>query len=126
MRRLVAVILTVAASIAPATAQVADGAPAGTAVAQSAVLRSLDKLGGEVADIDIRVGETLALGRLQVTLGDCRYPANNPAGDAYAYVVIRDAGVDVPAFAGWMIASSPALSALDHPRYDVWVMRCNA
>jgi hypothetical protein len=23
-----------------------------------------------------------------------------------------------------MIASSPAISALDHPRYDVWVLRC--
>ena len=27
-------------------------------------------------------------------------------------------------FAGWMIADSPALNALDHPRYDVWVLRC--
>ncbi|AWX94204.1 hypothetical protein DPM13_18300 [Paracoccus mutanolyticus] len=24
-----------------------------------------------------------------------------------------------------MIASSPALSALDDPRYDVWVISCN-
>lgn len=24
-----------------------------------------------------------------------------------------------------MTASSPALSALDHPRYDVWVLRCD-
>jgi len=32
--------------------------------------------------------------------------------------------VDKPVFKGWMIASSPALNALDHPRYDVWVLRC--
>ncbi|MEO0381372.1 MAG: DUF2155 domain-containing protein, partial [Pseudomonadota bacterium] len=24
----------------------------------------------------------------------------------------------------WMIASAPALSAMEHARYDVWVMRC--
>jgi hypothetical protein len=29
-----------------------------------------------------------------------------------------------PVFSGWMVASSPALSALDHPRYDVWVLNC--
>ena len=29
-------------------------------------------------------------------------------------------------FEGWMIASSPALMALDHPRYDVWALRCGA
>jgi hypothetical protein len=27
-------------------------------------------------------------------------------------------------FSGWMIADSPALSALDHARYDVWILRC--
>ena len=27
-------------------------------------------------------------------------------------------------FSGWMIASTPALSAMDHSRYDIWVMRC--
>ena len=26
--------------------------------------------------------------------------------------------------AGWMVASSPALSALEHPVYDVWVTDC--
>ncbi|MGB0800115.1 MAG: DUF2155 domain-containing protein, partial [Planktomarina sp.] len=25
---------------------------------------------------------------------------------------------------GWMVASSPALNALEHPRYDIWVLRC--
>ncbi len=124
MKPAVTLALWAAVSGMPASAQ--DTTPGGTAEATGAVLRSLDKLGGEVLDMEIRVGETLALGRLQVTLGDCRYPANNPAGDAYAYVVIRNAGVDAPAFAGWMIASSPALSALDHARYDVWVMRCIA
>ncbi len=28
-------------------------------------------------------------------------------------------------FSGWMFASSPALSALQHPVYDVWVIDCN-
>jgi hypothetical protein len=27
-------------------------------------------------------------------------------------------------FVGWMFASSPALSALEHAVYDVWVIDC--
>ena len=27
-------------------------------------------------------------------------------------------------FSGWMLASSPALNALEHPVYDVWVLDC--
>ncbi|MFT5180431.1 MAG: hypothetical protein ACI8S3_000304, partial [Alphaproteobacteria bacterium] len=30
----------------------------------------------------------------------------------------------VPLFSGWMFASSPALSALEHAVYDVWVVDC--
>jgi hypothetical protein len=91
-----------------------------------ALLRGLDKVSGEVTDLDLSVGETVTLGRLSVTLGDCRYPADDPAGDAFAFLRIEAQGLSGPAFEGWMIASSPALSALDHPRYDVWVMRCRS
>ena len=59
-----------------------------------------------------------------MTLGECRYPADNPAGDAFALVSIRTIQDDAAVFEGWMIASSPALSAMDHPRYDVWALRC--
>lgn len=94
--------------------------------ASGALLRGLDKVSGEVTDIDLAVGETVRLGRLAVTLGSCRYPPEDPAGDAFAFLTIEVEGLSEPAFRGWMVASSPALSALDHPRYDVWVMRCRS
>lgn len=96
------------------------------AAAQGAVLRGLDKVSGNVVDMDLGLGEEARLGRLTVSLTECRYPAENPSGDAYAFVRVTADGMDGPAFEGWMIASSPALSALDHPRYDVWVIRCNS
>ncbi len=96
------------------------------AEAPGALLRGLDKVSGEVTDFDLSVGETAVLGRLAVTLGDCRYPVDDPAGDAFAFLTIEAEGLAEPAFRGWMVASSPALSALDHPRYDVWVMRCRS
>ncbi|MDU8945086.1 DUF2155 domain-containing protein [Ovoidimarina sediminis] len=92
--------------------------------AETAVLRSLDKVTGIVKDLELSPGETAAVGRLTVALKECRVPAGNPTGDAYAYLTVTAEGLDAPAFSGWMVASSPALSALDHPRYDVWVIRC--
>lgn len=95
-----------------------------TALGQGAVLRGLDRISGDVADLSLSIGSDASLGRMRVTLRQCRYPVENPSGDAFAYMDIVDTKTDIPVFAGWMIASSPALNALDHPRYDLWVLRC--
>ena len=104
--------------------QAADTIAVEVSEGTGAVLRGLDKVSGIPVDLPLAVGETVALGWLQITLGDCRYPVDNQAGDAFAWLVIRERNEDVPVFEGWMIASSPGLSALDHPRFDVWVIRC--
>lgn len=91
---------------------------------KGAVLRGLDKVDGHTEDVEIAAGETGQILGLEIVLGDCRYPEDNPTGDAYAYLTIRESGGKEQLFEGWMIASSPALNALDHRRYDVWVLRC--
>ncbi len=91
---------------------------------KGAILRGLDKVDGHTEDVEIAAGETRQVLGLDVALGDCRYPVDNPTGDAYAYLTIRETGKNEQLFDGWMIASSPALNALDHRRYDVWVLRC--
>lgn len=92
--------------------------------ADAGVLRWLDRLTGETADIEMVLGQEAQSGRLTIRLDACRYPADNPASDAEAHLTVMDQGVAKPVFDGWMVASSPALSAMDHPRYDVWVLRC--
>lgn len=92
--------------------------------AAGAVLRALDKVDGKTIDVTIRSGGAVDAFGLTVELADCRYPAENPTGDAFAFLIIRDVGDSGIDFQGWMIASSPALNALDHSRYDVWVLRC--
>ena len=104
---------------------------AGPALAQGAAdgpgarLRLLDKLTGQVTDLTLANGQSQTVGKLTIQVDDCRYPADNPTADASAHLTIHDASQAEPMFKGWMVASSPALSALDHPRYDVWVMRCD-
>jgi hypothetical protein len=116
-----ALALAAAAQPAPVAAQDA-------AVAPAALLRTLDRRNGAVEDVLVEAGKTVRLGRLAITLSECRFPAANPAGDAFAHLVIADTEAETeaapPVFSGWMVASSPALNPLDHPRYDVWVLRC--
>lgn len=117
MKLVVAVIaLTLAA---PALAQDVTSAP-------GARVRGLDKITGQTTDLEISVGDTATFGKLSVSLTDCRFPSGDPSSNAYAQMIIFEEGQDKPVFDGWMIASSPALSALDHPRYDVWVLRCSS
>ncbi len=103
---------------------------AGSALAQEAVeapggrVRVLDKLTSEITDLDLSRGQSATVGRLTVGLLECRYPASNPAADSWMHLMITDTSASAPVFSGWMLASSPALSALDNPRYDVWVLGC--
>ena len=96
-----------------------------TAQARVVHLRGLDALAGRAVDIEVPVGEVVRFGRLEILAEACRVPRDNPAADAYAFLKIRDVRETSPRFSGWMFASSPALSALDHPRYDVWVTSCS-
>ena len=115
--KVLAIILVL---LMPAAAVAQTQATTGT----GAMLRALEKISGETTDFTLIPGETATFGRLSIELGECRYPAGDPAADAFAYLIMREEGADAPVFSGWMVASSPALNALDHPRYDVWVLRC--
>ena len=111
----------------PVAAQEADPAqPSGSEFTDSdgAQLRFLDKLTSETGDGTISRGQSAKFGRLVVRLDSCRYPTGNPASDAEAHLTVIEETSEAPLFSGWMLASSPALSALDHPRYDVWVLSC--
>jgi hypothetical protein len=103
---------------------------AGPAVAQEFAeaaggsLRFLDKLTSETGDVTLDRGQSAKFGRILVRLDSCRYPVANPSADSEAHLTIVEESSGLGLFSGWMLASAPALSALDHPRYDVWVLSC--
>jgi len=116
VRKLRALILTLALA-APAQAQT-------LAQGETVTLRGLDRIAGKATAITIAAGSQAEYGRLRIALRECRYPAENPAADAFAYLEIEDTRDGEHIFSGWMIASAPGLNALDHVRYDVWVIGC--
>lgn len=92
-----------------------------------AVLRTLDKVTARVATIEVPVGTATELGALEVTVRACdkRPPEETPESAAFLEIVETKPGEPPQTlFSGWMFASSPALSALEHPIYDIWVVDC--
>ena len=105
-------------------AQSASRSTVETAQGTATKLRLLDKVAGKTVDVTLQLGDAYTLGKLRIIMGECRYPLDNPAGEAYAFLTILSEDLMKEYFSGWMIASSPGLNALDHVRYDVWPLRC--
>lgn len=103
---------------------VPDRLPVPTVARDGAVLRGLDKFSGQVVSFTVSIGETGQFERMRVQVLACHEVEDGQ--DAYAFVEMVDGKApDVLAFRGWLIASNPALSALDHPRFDVWLQSCS-
>lgn len=89
-------------------------------------LRALDKMTGGTETVDVEATGEIQLGHLRIRADACRTSENPSIGGTIAFLKIWDqrSAAHEPDFSGWMFADSPALSAFDHPRYDVWVIRC--
>jgi len=96
------------------------------------VLRALDKVTATTKDYTVEIGETLKYGSLSIDAVHCEKRPPEELPETFAFLKIRDAkldgtgsqGEEETVFSGWMFASRPALSALDHGVYDIWVIGC--
>jgi hypothetical protein len=94
---------------------------------KTVVLQGLDKVTARINSFKVEVGKTAHLGSLAITPRACfsSTPTEPPESAAFLQIVEADAQEQPKTvFSGWMFASSPALSALEHPIYDVWVLSC--
>jgi hypothetical protein len=90
-------------------------------------LRSLDKVTARTEIFEANVGSTVKFGSLFIKVQACRKapPIEQPESAAFLQVWEVDAQEEAQwVFSGWMFASSPGLSSMDHPIYDVWVLDC--
>ena len=92
-----------------------------------ALLQALDKVTARVIALQAPVGETVRFGTLEIRAAVCekRPPEETPDSAAFLDIVEQRAGqAPVEVFRGWMFASSPGLSPMQHPVYDLWVVDC--
>jgi hypothetical protein len=93
------------------------------------VVRTIDKLSARTHTFDIPVDKTVKFGNsLFIKVRACRKssPLNQPENAAFLQIWERKPHEEESKwiFSGWMFSSSPSLSSMDHPVYDVWVISC--
>lgn len=94
---------------------------------QTAVVGALDKITARITELQLPLGRRVKFGTLWIAARFCysRPPEETP--ETYIFLEIDDVladGTEVRVFTGWMLASSPALNALEHAVYDVWAINC--
>ena len=92
-----------------------------------AAFSGLDKITGRITNFDVYIDETVQFGALQITPRVCytRPPTETQRTSVFVEVdQVSLKGGTQRIFTGWMFADSPALNAIDHPVYDIWLVDC--
>jgi len=97
-------------------------------VATEARLEALDKVTGRISVLDVALDTPTRFGTLDIVVRACRLRPPELPPDSAAFLEIgerrNESAEATSLFSGWMFASSPGLSTLEHPVYDVIVREC--
>ena len=91
------------------------------------LLRGIDKVTGRTDTAELTVGETTVFNSLHLTVQKCLKAPPEETPENSAFLLIEEEnqnGALNTVFNGWMFSSNPALSAMDHPIFDIWVLDC--
>jgi hypothetical protein len=120
---------TLRLGIATIIALTTTGAFADTIPEPIALLQGLDKTSARVSKLEAPVDKSVRFGDLSIVVRDCEKnpPDQRPENAAFLEITeLRTGEKPKLIFTGWMFSSSPALSALENPIYDVNVLDCEA
>ena len=90
------------------------------------VIQGLDKITARIETFEVEVGQTHKFGVLDIFVERCVFSKPIFKPESLAFIKIKDNSdrLSEVKFSGWMFASSPALSALENPVYDVSILDC--
>lgn len=92
-----------------------------------AEMQAMDKITGRVSIIDVPVGGAVSFGTFSVVVRSCKTKTEEEVPENFAFVDVTDKSFnneEYNIFKGWMLSSSPAVNAVEHPIYDVWLIKC--
>lgn len=90
-------------------------------------LQALNKITARTSPLFVKLNETATFGNIEIKLHRCWHAPLEEMPESKALIEVWE---DIPGenkkqlFLGWMFASSPALSAMDHAVYDLNVVEC--
>ena len=93
----------------------------------TAKMQAMDKITGRVSVIEVPVGGETKFGTFSIVVRDCQTRSPEETPEDFAFVDVVDYPLqEKPAniFKGWMLSSNPAINPVEHPIYDVWLLRC--
>ncbi|MDB2414566.1 DUF2155 domain-containing protein [Rickettsiales bacterium] len=91
-------------------------------------LHGLNKITTEVITLDVNVDEHVKFGNLEVATHKCwrSSPEEEPENKALLSIWEHIPGEEKKrVFYGWMFSSTPGISALEHPVYDISLLECH-
>src|SRR3954451_9191802 len=93
----------------------------------TAVFSGLDKITGRIISFEVAVDETVQFGALQLTPRVCYTRPQTESPNTTTFVEVDEVTLESKyrrIFTGWMFASSPGLSGIEHAVYDIWLTDC--
>ena len=100
-----------------------------------AVIRALNKQTGKTKDIEIPVGQSQLFENILIQVDACYTRPEDETPENSVFVKVNETNTSFKEelnsvkqgksiFSGWMFSSSPSLSAMEHPNYDIWILEC--
>ena len=93
----------------------------------TAILQGLDKVNGKSSELRVRVGGQVEFGKIIIKAKKCwrAPPDQRPENKILLQIEEPNSdGTKKILFYGWMFSSSPSISGLEHPVYDVTAIAC--
>jgi len=93
----------------------------------TAQMQAMDKITGRVSIIEVPVDGAVSFGSFSVVVRSCKAKTEEEIPENFAFVDVSDKSFDQEEyniFKGWMFSSSPSVNAVEHPIYDVWLLKC--
>lgn len=89
----------------------------------AAVVKIMNKDAGKVQQVVIPVNQEVQFEKIFINVRSCKQTDPFQAEDFFAFLEIseRDKG---QIFGGWMSRNEPGQNPLQHPDYDVWLVKC--
>ena len=96
---------------------------------ENAVLQGLNKVTAKSSKLEVKVGEEIIFGQLRIKVEKCikSHPEERPENKILmqiSEISIEGQLAEKGLFHGWMFSSTPSISSLEHPIYDVTAIEC--
>jgi len=94
---------------------------------QYANFKLLDKISNKLVEKSIKVNETDFIETLNIQVFSCFTEPPNEIPEDYVLIDVKDNSQEkeISIYMGWMISSSPDVTPLEHPIYDLWLLGCS-